>query len=250
MKIDVLDHGYVRFIEAWGHGDQEEPFNSHMKEHMDLERGIIEAARQSTQGSFRGWEKDRHLLEYLYEHKHSTPFEFAGAVFEVQAPISVFRQWFTHRTQSRSEMSGRYAQLPDLYYNPDFDMVMERALMATVNKQAGTVSPPSANFPDDVKNWLDQGKELQRLFELHYRHGLAIGIPKEIARNDMPVSHYSRMRVAANLRNWLAFLTLRTDPHAAWEIRQFAKAVGQIVHQKFPRTFFFWAKEVSNETVS
>jgi len=109
--IEVLDHGYVKFIE---------------------ER-IIEAARMSTDGAFRGWgmaacprcgwcydslrahakstcescgfsglkfeDGDEKLLRYLYEHKHSTPFEMAGMVIEVQAPIFVFRQWHRHRTQ-------------------------------------------------------------------------------------------------------------------------------------------------------
>lgn len=29
MKIEVLDHGYVEFVEAWGHGkDGDQPFES------------------------------------------------------------------------------------------------------------------------------------------------------------------------------------------------------------------------------
>lgn len=89
--IKVLDSGYVKFIEAWGHGEggiqHHQPF--------DYECGIVEAARQSTQGSFRGWEQDERLLKFLYTHnpKHATPFEFAGMVIEVQAPIFVFREW-------------------------------------------------------------------------------------------------------------------------------------------------------------
>lgn len=43
--IRVLDHGYVRLIESWGRGDA-----------RISEAGIIEAARQSTQGAFRSWE--------------------------------------------------------------------------------------------------------------------------------------------------------------------------------------------------
>jgi thymidylate synthase (FAD) len=40
----VLDHGYVKLIETWGRGEARVP-----------EAGIIEAARQSTQASFRSW---------------------------------------------------------------------------------------------------------------------------------------------------------------------------------------------------
>ncbi len=52
----------------------------------------------------------------------------------------------------------------------------------------------------------------------------------------MPVGRYSRMRASANLRNWLAFLTLREESHAQWEIRQYAKHMHTILHEKFPRT--------------
>jgi len=71
-----------------------------------------------------------------------------------------------------------------------------------------------------------------------YQQGLDIGIPKEIARCAMLVSRYSRMRCSANLRNWLAFLTLRDDAKAQWEIQQFAGAgaVAGILTNLFPRT--------------
>jgi thymidylate synthase ThyX len=45
------------------------------------------------------------------------------------------------------------------------------------------------------------------------------------------------MRASANLRNWLAFLTLRMDKAAQWEIRQYANVVGDFVAEKFPRTW-------------
>ena len=48
---------------------------------------------------------------------------------------------------------------------------------------------------------------------------------------------YSRMRASANLRNWLAFLTLRMHGHAQYEIRVYADAVGEFVKERFPRTW-------------
>jgi len=99
--MKVLDNGYVKHIESWGIGEAKEP-----------ESAIIESARQSTQGSFRGWEKDEKLLAYMFNNQHATPFEFCGMTIEVQAPIFVFREWHRHRTQSYNEMSARYAPLP------------------------------------------------------------------------------------------------------------------------------------------
>jgi thymidylate synthase ThyX len=111
MRIELLDHGYVELIESWGSDER-----------------VIEAARMSTGKGFLGWGErhdhlcpvtqpeypgspfggkcncepkpgDEKLLRFLYEHKHATPFEMAGLVIEVQAPIFVFREWHRHRTQ-------------------------------------------------------------------------------------------------------------------------------------------------------
>lgn len=195
----------------------------------------MEAARQSTQGAFRGWEQDAKLLKFLYTHKHSTPFEFAGMTIEVQAPIAVFREWHRHRTQGYSEMSARYTPLPDLYYQP----TVERCLIVpdSANKQAGAVKGAPVLTHETVLTWLEMLHRAYMVSENAYQYGLSAGIPKELARLPMAVGHYSRMRATANLRNWLGFLTLRMAPDAQWEIRQFANAVGTIIAQQFPRTW-------------
>ncbi len=63
-------------------------------------------------------------------------------------------------------------------------------------------------------------------------------IPKELARLVLPVGRYSRMRASANLRNWMLFLTLRSDrvltgSSAQWEIRQSANVVHDILREIF-----------------
>lgn len=234
MTIDVLDHGYIRHVESWGKGDAGLDADFEVQ---DNECGIIEAARQSTQGSFRGWDLDAKLLKFMYDHKHATPFEFAGMVIEVQAPIFVFREWHRHRTQSYNEMSARYAPLPNINYLPTWDRCHDGA---SANKQAQGV----AKFdPANANVWLCDLDDFYLLAERLYQQGLSAGIPKEIARLCLPVGRYSRMRASTNLRNWLAFLTLRMDPQAQWEIRQFANAVGKIISREFPRTWELFAEE-------
>src|SRR3990167_8524449 len=103
----VLDHGYVELIEVWG-----------------SEERIIESARMSTNRGFNGWDKDEKLLRYLYENKHLTPFEQCGLTLEVQAPIFVVREWMRHRTQSYNELSGRYSEMPHLFYIPSIERLM------------------------------------------------------------------------------------------------------------------------------
>jgi thymidylate synthase (FAD) len=230
-KQKVLDFGYVKLIETWGKGEADVP-----------EAGIIEAARQSTQGSFRGWEQDEKLLKHLYNNKHSTPFEFAGMVVEVQAPIFVFREWHRHRTQGYNEASARYLPLPDLNYLPTYNRLLT---VQTANKQAQGTGHVLETLEAQV--WL---KELEGLYEHAqkvYARGLEAGVPKELARLAVPVARYSRMRATTCLRNWLGFMTLRCDPNAQWEIRMYADEVSTLISQHFPKTWELWRKEFDKE---
>lgn len=148
----------------------------------------------------------------------------------------VYREWHRHRTQSYQEMSARYVPLPADNYIP----TVERCLMVGgSNKQAGTAAGADALTHESALEWLESLAAVYELGEMVYQDGLKRGIPKELARLPVPVGRYSRMRAQAVLRNWLAFLTLRSErnPGAQWEIRQFGNAVGEVVAQAFPRTW-------------
>ena len=210
--IKLLDHGHVKLIEAWG-----------------SDENVIRAARQSTDKGFQGWPEDEKLLGYLYRNKHMTPFEMAGMVIEVQAPIFVFREWHRHRTQSYNEMSGRYIQLPPLYYVPSMERLESGGQSAT-NKQA---SGTQFKCAQTARETIEMSHERARQ---DYEFLLDMGLAKELARVVLPVAQYSRMWAHANLRNWLHFLELRTAEGAQWEIRQYANAVAGLVREAFPRT--------------
>lgn len=228
---EILDQGYVSLIEGWG-----------------SDEAVIEAARMSTGKGFNGWGTeespgDERLLAYLYNNKHATPFEMAGLVIEIKAPIFVFREWHRHRTQSYNEMSARYVPLPDENYVPSIERLMAGANTATTNKQAQGNGEKLGTHDADV--WLLELKHLYEIAQEVYERGIQIGIPKELARLPVPVARYSRMRASANLRNWLSFLTLRQAPAAQWEIRQYADAVGRLVADRFPRTWALFEKEMA-----
>lgn len=231
MRIEVLDQGYVSLVETWGSDER-----------------IIEAARMSTQKGFNGWGTpeapgDEKLLKFLWTMNHSTPFEMGGLIVEVQAPIFVFREWHRHRTQSFSEASARYSPLPDIDYTPSVSRMMINA--GGTNRQAGTVTGAQPLTEETSELWLKLLEKQRVDMEKLYQEGLAIGVPKELARLAMTVGRYSKMRASANLRNWLAFLTLRMDSKAQWEIREYANAVGQLVQQTFPRTWTLFSESRS-----
>lgn len=239
--INLLDHGYLEIVESWGSDER-----------------IIEAARMSTNKGFLGWgprhseedhtngctarctkHGDEKLLRYLYEHKHSTPFEMAGLVIEVQAPIFLFREWHRHRTQSYNELSARYTPLPDLNYVPTVERIL---LNSKTNKQAGLIAGAEEMTVEKAMVYQNNLINMYMQQEDFYQLALKSGVPKELARIHLPVGRYSRMRASANLRNWLAFLTLRMDSAAQWEIQQYAYAVAAFVKDKFPRTWELFAE--------
>ncbi len=221
-RIEVLDHGHVTLIEHYGSDER-----------------VIEAARMSTGKGFKRWGNDdkpgdEKLLRYLWEKGHSTPFEMAGAIIEVQAPIFVFRAWHRHRTQSYNEMSARYIPLPDVNYVPTIERLMRNA--GGTNRQAGTVKGSGELTHEKAQAFQEALSVSYINAQKLYENALSHGVPKELARVHLPVGRYSRMRAHANLRNWLGFLALRKHPKAQWEIQQYAIAVHSILWELFPRT--------------
>jgi thymidylate synthase (FAD) len=264
-RFELLDHGYLSYVEHWGSDER-----------------IVESARMSTQKGFLGWgveeecsncrgsgrepgygpnhncracwgkgravnkAGDEKLLRYLYENKHATPFEFAGATIEVQAPIFVFREWHRHRTQSYNELSARYTPLPDLAYLPTVDRVMNRDTGQKghpQNTQANAVKGADELTDHAAQALLQEEADLLMTIEDLYQRKLKAGFPKELARTHLTVSRYSRMRASANLRNWLAFMTLRSAPTAQWEIRQYSDALAKLAAVLFPRTWTLFSEK-------
>jgi thymidylate synthase (FAD) len=166
---------------------------------------------------------------------NSTPFEMAGMILEIKAPIMVFREWHRHRTQGYNEMSARYVPLPDENYVPTIERLLTGANTATTNKQAQSSNQLELT-EQSAMEWLGVLDESYKQAQYCYEYGLSLGIPKELARLPVPVGRYSRMRVTCNLRNWLAFLTLRQDSKAQYEIRVYADQVCKLIEEHFPRT--------------
>lgn len=276
-KITVLDHGYVQYIEHWGSDERiiesarmstnkgfigwgpwsrfdcnNESCVGYSWSGLLTENELIEQMKSDrcpkchnvlTAHKENRKQGDEKLLRYLYEHKHSTPFEMAGLTLEIQAPIFVFREWHRHRTQSYSELSARYTPLPDVNYIPTVERLM---MSGGNNKQAQGLKTLISENAQLFREWLE---DIYTDAENIYKNSLNMGVPKELARLCLPVARYSRMRASANLRNWLLFLTLRMDNNAQWEIRQFANTVGDIVSKLYPRTWELFIEGFRGEVI-
>lgn len=249
----VLDHGYIKLVNFMG--DDEE---------------IVEAARMSTGRGFVSWEPYRRceacdlvdgplwmasqpdcdgnpdhkwkkfprgdvgFMEYLYSHKHMTPFEMPDLIVEFKAPIMVIWEWVRHRTMSFNIESGRYSQLANEHYLPELSRFKKQS---DSNKQDSGIE---VFDPEVARVFIEMLKTEQDYIYENYDVMVQGGVAKELARLNAPMSRYSRGRVKANLRNWLAFLLLRKQTaHSKpqWEIAQFADAIGEIIQALYPRTY-------------
>ena len=137
--IGVLDHGYVRLIDFMG---------------SDL--SVVRSARVSHNADWRSGNdtgSDERLINYMMKNEHMTPFESCVATFEIQAPIFVVRQWHRHRTHSHNEISARYTELPELFYEPDPAII---GTQDTKNKQGRVIEGSDSLKPErDMRPSLD-----------------------------------------------------------------------------------------------
>jgi thymidylate synthase (FAD) len=220
-KIEVLDHGYVRLVDSMG---------------SDL--SIVRAARVSYDAAWRAGENegsDARLINYLWKHHHTTPFEAVTLTFEVYAPIFVFRQWHRHRTWSFNELSGRYRELPEVFYVPKPEMI---GVQSKNNKQARDLGTPA-----------DEGsasliRETCEASFKAYRELLERGVPRELARSVLPVTTYSHMFATVDLLNLMKFLSLRCDGHAQYEIRVYADAMRDLARSIAPVSIGAWESAI------
>ena len=209
MNKQVLDHGYVKLIRADG-----------------SDREIGQTAKICTEAE-SDEQSDTKLSRRLIRDRHTSPVEFVGLVVEIQMPIFVARQLMRHRTGSFNEFSMRYTEAPDMYYVPP----MERCqAQSTFNKQ-GSAEFLGGQAAEEIQQLIrDQSEDSYE----QYQRLLSLGLTRELARCVLPVNFYTKVRWKIDLHNLMHFLKLREDPHAQWEVRQYAHALHEIASECFP----------------
>jgi thymidylate synthase (FAD) len=212
--IKLLDHGFVRLVD-----------------HMGDDLSIVRAARVSYDAAWRAGDdkgSDDRLIRYLWNNKHTTPFEAVQFTFEIKAPIFVFRQWHRHRTWSYNELSARYRELPEEFYVPE-----KLGIQSPDNKQGRVADERTTLETDLLRSAI--AATCEQSFAT-YRMLLSRDVPRELARSVLPVNTYSHMFASVNLLNLLRFLTLRDDAHAQYEIRVYAEAMKKLIEPLVPVT--------------
>lgn len=216
LYFPVLDHGFVA-----------------LKDWMGDDPAIVEAARCSYGFGTKGLSNDRGLIRYLIGHRHTTPFEMVELKFHMKLPIFVARQLVRHRTASLNEYSGRYSLMPMLFYTPPPEQL---ALQSSSNKQGRSEAVAQQLYEATERRWSELRKDSSDCYEDLVKEGIA----RELARIDLPLSVYTEWYWKVDLHNLFHFLSLRCDPHAQWEARQYANVMAGMVNMVAPTAFEAW----------
>jgi thymidylate synthase (FAD) len=226
-KIKVLDRGHVTLIDCMGD---------------DLT--VVNSARVSF-GNKKSEldDKDIKLINYLVKNKHDSPLRHVQIQFRVKAPEFVMRQWYKHvvgigYTDMRevdhawNEISGRYIKYdPEFYYPSKFRQQSKDNKQATKDKAVDNTKGARAAYNAAVS-----------LSYNMYNQLLKLGVGKEQARCVLPVAFYTEVIWTVSLQAVLNFISLRDHEHAQWEIREYAKAVRELVEEIAPHTVKAWDK--------
>ena len=208
--VRVLDDGFVRVVDQMGDQD-----------------AVVQAARVSYGAGTRTVRDDQKLIRYLYEHKHTTPFEMVELKFQVRVPMDCWRQWIRHRTASVNEYSTRYSVAIDSMATAQ----SRWRLQSGKNRQGseGVITDQEVIFQLDAEE-----AELHALAKRVYETRLEFGVAREQARKDLCLSTYTEAYWKIDLHNLLHFLRLRLDAAAQEEIRKYAEAIVSLLKPRLP----------------
>lgn len=205
----VLNDGFVRIVD-----------------YMGSDESIVQAARVSYGKGTKKVSEDKGLIRYLMRHSHTTPFEMCEIKFHIRVPMDCWRQWIRHRTANVNEYSTRYSLAID---SAQKTKASEWRLQSSSNKQ-GSEENLEENLGRDLS---DSEETLHKDIWKLYNDRINIGVAREQARKDLPLSTYTEAYWKVDLHNLFHFLRLRMDSHAQYEIRSYANIIGNEIVKKW-----------------
>jgi thymidylate synthase (FAD) len=233
-NVMVLDKGFVQYVD-----------------HMGNDLTVVNSARvsfnkESDWDSEPHWsgsrqhnlsERDQKLIKYLAIHKHWTPFAHPQITLRIKAPIFIRTQLFKHKVGfTENEVSRRYVSDPPMVYLPRW-----RGKPTNGAKQGSEDFMPI----DDEYNTVNRHYEMCVRDALQtYEELLKRGVAPEQARSVLPQGTYTEWWWTGSLAAYARVFSQRSDPHAQWECRQYAEAIGAVIAPLFPHS---WAALTTKE---
>lgn len=230
-RVSVLDKGHVDLITVMGSDltvvnaarvsfNKESNWGGTQEDHTEL------PGKDEPFSSYLS-NKDEKLIAYLAKHKHWTPFAHPQISLRIKAPIFIRTQLFKHKVGFvENEVSRRYVTDPPEVYIPRWrlaptngakqgssDFIQDEIVEVNLNMQYNSVITGAVKTYEDL---LEQG------------------VAPEQARSVLPQGTYTEWWWTGSLAGYARVVQQRSDPHAQWEVREYANAIGNLISPHFP----------------
>jgi len=204
--------------------------------HMGNDMTVVNAARvsfakESTWDDYNSEteqyvlkDKDRKLVHYLAEHKHTSPFGHCFASFHIKAPIFVARQLVKHKFLRWNEISRRYVDSEPEFYKPS-----EWRKRSDDKKQGS-----HGALIDGSKIWDSLVGQEARDTLLLYTGMIKQGVCPEQARMVLPQSTMTEWYWSGSLDAFADMCILRCKDDTQEETRQVADQISKMMEGLFP----------------
>lgn len=210
-SVSVLDNGFVRYLAHMG------------DDLMVVNAARVSFAKEVTQCT----DKDEKLISYLAKHKHWTPFAHPQISLHLKAPISIRTQLFKHKVGFvENEVSRRYVKdKPEVYLPKWRSAPIDGAKQGSTGFINGTflIEDQYCKATDDAVDC--------------YMELLRSGVAPEQARFVLPQGTFTEWHWTGSLAAYARVCKLRSDPHAQWEVREYAAAITKIIEPLFPHSW-------------
>ena len=197
-------------------------------------------------------DRDKKLIKYLVDHKHTSTLEHCGATFKFTVPLYIRSQHHRHRTWSYNEISRRYTDVNLQFYEPEAFRTQHKS-----NRQASNTEElinPEGNWSGiigGVVHYLPRASHALKLYHKKslefYNTLIKAGVCREQARGVLPQNLYTEYYGTVDVNNLLKFITLRLHDGAQWEIQKVAEACFDIAYDLWPITLESYAKSYQNQ---
>lgn len=190
----------------------------------DAEQRICHIARVSNPANQDNPNYAR-LLRYCIEHQHWSVFEHAHMTLEIETSLAIATQILRHRSFTFQQFSQRYADASQFGFEP-----VQLRKQSERNRQSSTEPLPVGTaeyLPDLLEGFFAEVEHV-------YKTLLALGVARECARMVLPQCTTTRLYMTGNIRSWIHYLQLRTQPDTQLEHRQVALAAQEIFVTHLP----------------
>jgi thymidylate synthase (FAD) len=191
--------------------------------HFGNDEMVVNAARVSYNKDASNYtnEKNKRLIKFLVEHKHTAPFRHPQLQFRITCPIYVERQLFKHQVgMSANSISGRYVDFSDSYSRID---IWRKQSTSSKQGSAGLIEEASQDFCSIIE------KKVIETCRDAYEQLIEVGVSKEQARTILPLNLNTTFIWTGSMLSFIYFWNLRLKEDTQQETRELAQEMLDLV---------------------